>query len=401
MNDNARQENSEIHTDFLNPELLQKFRDAINSSVIFTKSEKHKNRYNLTCTVLDRLDSAIKVLNTFQKVPGTEESVVIFFVYACILRDGIDKLYENVFSKKPPCINDKTLFCNAIDSDGKTCPNTNCPTDDVFFEYLRSLVFAHPFETKYRKNRVFMRGSEVHYSPEIIPCRYDYPNLSTTDQLGVRVFSSETYLHKDIFLSFINLKQYIKKRYEYLSELTEWANNEVLYQNLEWESDKIERTDDDIQTLKNAKSVLEKRYINPYEIDELINCLSCEISIESNSFYVNIFRDLIRSLIPDICNCIDNLDINQLDKVISKTYVYPENVEQALHYQLEKIFSYLTENEIKFEPGSDVEWALIQAREFSKGFAKKWVIIKPYEMSYVEIKLLVRTACYLEWSEHK
>ena len=65
-----------------------------------------------------------------------------------------------------------------------------------------------------------------------------------------------------------------------------------------------------------------------------------------------------------------------------------------MHYQLEKIFCYLTEDGY-----GDVDWGLIQADAFSKEFAKKWVLIKPYDMSFKEIKLLVYVACYLEYQE--
>ena len=34
--------------------------------------------------------------------------------------------------------------------------------------------------------------------------------------------------------------------------------------------------------------------------------------------------------------------------------------------------------------------------KFSKGFAGDWVIIKPYEMTCDEIKMLVTIACYYE-----
>ena len=73
---------------FLDSVLIDNFRKAINSSSIFTNSEKHKHRYNLTCAVMDRIDSAIKVLNSFHKVPKSEEKLVYFLVYACILKDS-------------------------------------------------------------------------------------------------------------------------------------------------------------------------------------------------------------------------------------------------------------------------------------------------------------------------
>ena len=65
-----------------------------------------------------------------------------------------------------------------------------------------------------------------------------------------------------------------------------------------------------------------------------------------------------------------------------------------MHYQLEKIFCYLNDDGY-----GDIEWGLIQADAFAKEFAKKWVIIKPYDMSFKEIKLLANVACYLEYQE--
>ena len=68
-----------------------------------------------------------------------------------------------------------------------------------------------------------------------------------------------------------------------------------------------------------------------------------------------------------------------------------------MNYQLEKIFGYLNDyNHIE-----SMEWGLKQAEAFSKEFAKKWVIIKPQEMDFDEIKMLTRVACYLEYMEQK
>lgn len=66
-----------------------------------------------------------------------------------------------------------------------------------------------------------------------------------------------------------------------------------------------------------------------------------------------------------------------------------------MHYQLEKIFC-----DLNYDHGN-IEWGLIQAEAFSKEFAKKWVIIKPREMDFDEIKMLTNVACYLEYMEQK
>ena len=66
-----------------------------------------------------------------------------------------------------------------------------------------------------------------------------------------------------------------------------------------------------------------------------------------------------------------------------------------MHYQLEKIYCYLNDSY------ANTEWGLKKAEEFANEFAKKWVIIKPREMSFDEIKMLTSVACYLEYMEQK
>lgn len=97
-------------------------------------------------------------------------------------------------------------------------------------------------------------------------------------------------------------------------------------------------------------------------------------------------------ILPRLCSTCQSLDDElfwgTLNKVI---HIRTSYMHQMGHYQIEKIFTCLNE-----EHPSDVEWGLTQAQAFANEFAKKWVVIKPYEMSFIEIKLLVTTACYLE-----
>ena len=387
---------------FLDSVLIDNFRKAINSSSIFTNSEKHKHRYNLTCAVMDRIDSAIKVLTSFHKVPKSEEKLVYFLVYACILKDGIYKLYENVFSKKPPCTEDKIYFCNVSGYTEKIFTEDTCPTDDVFFEYYRSLAFAHPFETSKanRKQRIFMDNGEIQCSPWVIsPSSFVD---AVENPIGIRIYSNKNLEGlKDIYFSFDDLKGYVKKRYQYLTELTEWANDEVLLQNDEWKQVRIERTDDAVQTLKNAISILESRFEDTYEVQDLIDYLLCECTIKENEKNVSIFKNVLYSIVPSICDCIDNLNYRKMYDILSIISVRPKKTHQMCNYQLEKIFCYLKDKSEDVAGGSNEEWGLKQVQNFANEFAKKWVIIKTYEMSYTEIKMLVRTACYLEWKEQE
>ena len=93
--------------DFLDPELAKSFRKVINSSPIFLEADEQKHRYNLICTVMDRLDSAVLFLNAHEEPPKTEEDLVCFLVYSCIARDAVYKLYQSIFQKRPSTINNK------------------------------------------------------------------------------------------------------------------------------------------------------------------------------------------------------------------------------------------------------------------------------------------------------
>ena len=54
---------------YLNKGLLNEFRNTINSTNIFQKTPQRKEKYNLICVVMDRLDSAIGYLNKHEKQP--------------------------------------------------------------------------------------------------------------------------------------------------------------------------------------------------------------------------------------------------------------------------------------------------------------------------------------------
>lgn len=110
---------------------------------------------------------------------------------------------------------------------------------------------------------------------------------------------------------------------------------------------------------------------------------------------------MLHSIVPNICECIDNLEYEKMYDILSIMRVRPTKTHQMFNYQLEKIFCYLQDESEAVISGSNEEWGLKQAEQFANGFAKKWIIIKPYEMSYTEIKMLVSTACYLEWKEQE
>lgn len=134
------------------------------------------------------------------------------------------------------------------------------------------------------------------------------------------------------------------------------------------------------------------------EVEKLITYLTCENSLKENIENVNKYRNEIKRIIPSICDTIDLHDIEELYGIISFILFVRPKTDNKIHYQLEKIYDYLNyENDNR----DDIEWGLKQAELFAQGFSKKWVVIKPKEMDFDEIKMLTRVACYLEYMEQK
>ena len=99
----------EVQLLFLDKEILNDFRRTINSSDIFHKSEKLKEKYNLICVVVDRLESATNYLNSHSAFPKSEETFICFLVYACMVKDAIEKLFGSIYQGRPKYSNPKSI----------------------------------------------------------------------------------------------------------------------------------------------------------------------------------------------------------------------------------------------------------------------------------------------------
>ena len=369
---------------FLNKAILAEFRETINSSSIFEKSDRLKEKYNLICVVMDRIESAIGYLNKHEEYPRYEEDFVCFLVYACMIRDGILKLYENVFQKKPDFIGRKKYFKHVKQYSKDTFTEENCPTDEVFFEYLRSMAFAHPFETGKRNGRLFFENNEKQYCPWVIV---------QDNYVGIRVYtSSDKFIINDLTFPFDALKEYIKFIYEQLKEINEWAKDEIYFQEEEWKKHKVDRSGSVQGLLQAIKAIYAERFLEPYEIERIESYLTCECVNPQNNEIVQAYRGILKESLYKICDALDSCDYDALDEVTDSIFLRPSKAYPWMHYHLEKIYCYLDDD----HHWMDVDWGLRQANAFSKEFAKDWVTIGVGQMSFDEIKLLVTIACYYE-----
>ena len=377
--------------DLLNQELCDELRDVINQTDIFIKDEKESKRFLFICALMDRFDTAAKYINEHQKKPDSEEELIIFMVYSCIIKDGIDyikkslkigkskdrKIFEDIYKKEPINISDNVQF-----------------DDDKFFSYFRSLIFAHPLYTS--RSIPMSEENEIQYSPYIIENSLYIriiPGL-----IGVKIYSNKREIIEPLLISFESLKEYIKGKYEELDDIITKFKQIIEEKETEWKKHKVNRDQEAVDVLKDCVNILGERYMDTYEIHDLITYLTCENSLKENIENVNKYRNEIKRIIPSICDAIDSHDIEELYSIISFILFVKPKTNNKMHYHLEKVYNYLN---YKNKDIDDIKWGLKQAELFAQGFAKKWVVIKPREMSYDETKMLIQVACYLEYMEQK
>lgn len=377
---------------FLNPDVYREFRNAFNETPLFMYNEEYKTCFNLFCAVTDRLESCIEYLNGHAETPKTEEDFLSFVMFSCMVLDAVKHVLKQLDIEK---IDKIDYFQNICLSKPLNIEKHKCPTDDKFFEYLRSIMFAHPFETNRPK---FFMKHEIQYSPWVIANNPATKFRGIKDGVGVRIYSNKFDEIKDLIFSFDVLKKYIKSQYLLLDLATEKVKEIVSLKEIEWKKHKINRSLDNLDILKEIKDILKLRHEEYYDVETVIRYMGCKNTLKENLTSVERFKQGIIEIIPDLCDAIDSLNYEmateKLDYILHQR---PWKMHSMANYQLGKIYCDLNETQIV----SKREWALEQVELFSKEFAKKWVTIIPQEMSFDEIKLLVTVSCYLEKIEQE
>lgn len=377
---------------FLNPDVYREFRNAFNETPLFMYNEEYKTCFNLFCAVTDRLESCIEYLNGHAETPKTEEDFLSFVMFSCMVLDAVKHVLKQLDIEK---IDKIDYFQNICLSKPLNIEKHKCPTDDKFFEYLRSIMFAHPFETNRPK---FFMKHEKQYSPWVIANNPATKFRGIKDGVGVRIYSNKFDEIKDLIFSFDVLKKYIKSQYLLLDLATEKVKEIVSLKEIEWKKHKINRSLDYLDILKEIKDILKLRHEEYYDVETVIRYMGCKNTLKENLTSVERFKQGIIEIIPDLCDAIDSLNYEmateKLDYILHQR---PWKMHSMANYQLGKIYCDLNETQIV----SKREWALEQVELFSKEFAKKWVTIIPQEMSFDEIKLLVTVSCYLEKIEQE
>lgn len=153
---------------YLDKTVITSFREIINSSPIFYSEDKYKGNWNLICVMMDRVDSCVDYINNFDISNfNTEESFVNFLTYCSIINDAVGQLFKLIPSlnefyeknTKEQSIYFKEDYYRFISQYDENSTMDKYP-DEKFFEFIRSISFAHPLDTTRPK---FLKKNTISY----------------------------------------------------------------------------------------------------------------------------------------------------------------------------------------------------------------------------------------------
>lgn len=377
---------------------IKRFRDLVNSSKIFYKSEKHEKNWNMICAFMDRIDDSIEILNIREYLTdeiGDSVNFISFIVQVDIIVESISKLIRKL-GLSNPLKGDFSIFNQIGDGRG---------TDDRFFKHVRALSFAHSIDTAHASP--YVEKGETQYSPFV-------SNGSSIDKDKIIVMVYSTIEEKDYKTLRIPKKQfirYIESRYNLIDYLNNYVEEEIKLHNAEQILETIDISENPIETLNNIRNAAIKRYDESLvnHIDEVIFTLEYKSDIKRNQESVDELKSYIIPHINEFVVLYQKMDDAAYEHIFYSILSFDWVTDIPMSsYILSKIGSYLTEDmygpniynfdiNSPYDPGtpSNVEWGFQQLKQFKSLCSDEYVDID-YKMPFKEIQLLVTTALFLD-----
>lgn len=323
----------------LDEELSYKLRNAINDNqdISIKKEFNNKNAWNIICAVMDRIDDLVYYLNNkeLKKDFNNAFDFIEFINASSVLIDCIDRigkvygtkfneLSTNIFKEK--YINEDIRDC--YKKEGILDEKEN---DTQYFKYLRSLSSVHPVKTN--NHQIYM-SDDLEVSPYVV---WNNGLIHDLDKGEIIVLVyNETDDYKYIFVKMNEVFDFIKARYEFITEIVkkiESYNKELI----------------DILKTKVIKSPMEFENYNDY-LNNLI--------LES--------ENRCPSITSDIIDVKEQINITITNPRNNKHY---ERYVEALKYAMTFIHKALQDMDFKFT--EDNEQLLFDLLNPSKTYTKK------------------------------
>ena len=384
--------------DLLDQKVCDSMYDILNHTTIFQYDEDLKAKHSQVCAVLDRLRHAVSWVNRHLETPTgihAPTQLMTFMMFASLIKDSIEKLRSDfglsavIFDKGRP--ESRQFFSSVCQREPLNISASECPTDDAFFQYFRSLVFAH--SGKVEMSQEILRPGEVQYCPFIVERGLKQYANEPDDYVGVMIYSTEKDRDwKILRVRFTALKAYLKSRYESLGLILSKIEKKLKANRKAWTKIRVDLTLSPLGQLKFMRKEFEKRCegIMADEVGRLIELFEAPCSLAENQARVVAYRNEIETSIPQLVKCFERLDYSGFIAIVDHFAEHEIDEARKLNYKLRKIFEYLNEENRR-------EWATCDIDMIAQDFAKKWVRIDQNLMADEELKMLITLACYNEY----
>ena len=387
----------EVRKPLLDPSLCDAMFDTLNNTNVFKFDEKLRQMHSQVCATLDRLRHATAWINSHQEVPRGRETatgLMMFMMFASLVKTSIENL-RKAFGMDAPMFygghaDSRKYFSDVCCREPLNIPQDKCPIDDAFFQYFRSLVFAH--SDKVAKSKGVLLPGEVQFSPYIVEHSFAMGDADADDYVGVMIYSTDDKRDwKELRVRFSALTAYLKSRYDSLRLVLDMINRKIREAEKSWRDTKVDRTLSPLDQLKFMMSEFDKRfeYCLSLEVQELISCLEVPCSLEKNRARVESFRRQIVDAVSRLADCFESLDSDTFVRVADRFTNAQVDGDKKINYVLRQISENLHKPEMRSLAVQDIKTA-------SDHFAGRWVEINPFIMPDEEIEMLLTVACFFQ-----
>ena len=372
--------------------------ETLNNTNVFSYDEELKAKHSQVCAVLDRLRHATAWLNAHQETPKGEEAptgLMTFMMFASLVKDSIEKL-RNEFGRNSVLFDSgrpesHQFFADVCTGDPLNIPMEAYPTDDGFFQYFRSLVFAH--SGKITMSQGILRPSEIQYCPFIVEHSLKHYANEPDDYVGVMIYSTEKDRDwKTLRVRFSALKAYLKSRYDSLGLVLAMIKKKIKDDRKVWLRVTVDPALSTIDQLKFMRNEFARRCEDwmEFEVGQLIDMLEAPCSLSENQERVTKYRKKIEGAVLRLAECFTALDYSGFISIVDHFTEIEVDESLKLNYTLRKIFECLNNPDW-------CDWTRRDIDMITQAFAKKWVRIDESGMSDAELKMLITVACYFEY----
>ena len=385
---------------FLDKNIIRTLRETVRDNQFLSHEDEYQPHINLLYAIMDRMDSCVNYLNSHTKHPKKEMDFLFFFMTCCTINDAVQQFFEAVSRTSPKASRSTHSSDDTHHFFRETCERNNIrnvkgnkvgeiPTDEMFFKYIRSLIFAHPFETN--KSSVIPDNTRQ-FSPYVL-IDTSYFLDAQKDEIAIRVYSDDPKQEKYIRIAFNAIKVYIKYKYEQISKIIEWIECQKSIVHNRWKQRMVNRNLSIDEMLLDAREICKERHVEYLgDIEDLYTFLTYRLTdIKRNIESVGIYRKAIIDAIPQICDAVDTLDTDAL-YTIPEQLLFPRDIQSSFGN-----FDYFVS---KISIADDDVFFKIAAEIFTKETKSwGWVKIDIDKMDTEEIRLLVSASCYLQMQQ--